>query len=47
VCNVAPFNVRWTIERPGSFTFYAIAYDAAGNKIKSDEVKVKVNPKQE
>ncbi len=47
VRNVAPFNVRWTIARPGNFTFYAVAYDAAGNKIKSDQVKVRVNPKEE
>jgi membrane peptidoglycan carboxypeptidase len=47
VRRVAPFNVRWTIVAPGNFTFYVVAYDAAGNKIKSDEVKVKVERKEE
>ncbi len=46
VRNVAPFNVRWTIPGPGRFTFYVIAYDAAGNHIKSDKVTITVNARQ-
>lgn len=42
VRRVAPFNVRWTIPSPGRFTFYVIAYDAAGNLVKSDRVTVDV-----
>jgi hypothetical protein len=42
VRNVAPFNVRWTIPRPGRYTFYVIAYDAAGNQVESDRVTVSV-----
>jgi hypothetical protein len=45
VRNVAPFNVRWNIPSPGRFTFYVIAYDAAGNQVESDKVAVRVNPK--
>jgi membrane peptidoglycan carboxypeptidase len=44
---IAPFNVRWTIPSPGRFTFYVVAYDAAGNHIKSDKVNVTVNKKTE
>ena len=47
VRRVAPFNVRWTIVSPGNFAFYVVAYDAAGNKIKSDEIKVRVERKEE
>ena len=42
VRKVAPFNVRWTIPNPGRFTFYVIAYDAAGNQVESDKVSVSV-----
>ncbi len=42
VRKVAPFNVRWTIPSPGRFTFYVIAYDAAGNQVESDKVSVSV-----
>jgi hypothetical protein len=44
---VAPFNVRWTISSPGRFTFYVVAYDAAGNHIRSDKVNVTVDRKTE
>ena len=47
VRNVAPFNVRWTIPGPGRFTFHAIAYDAAGNKVKSESVTITVERKEE
>jgi hypothetical protein len=42
VRGVAPFNARWTIPRPGRYTFYVIAYDAAGNQVTSDRVTVNV-----
>jgi hypothetical protein len=45
VRNVAPFNVRWTIPSPGRFTFYVVAYDAAGNQVTSDRVRVQVKGK--
>jgi membrane peptidoglycan carboxypeptidase len=44
---VAPFNVRWTIPSAGRFTFYVVAYDAAGNLVKSDKVRVIVNSRSE
>ena len=47
VRNVAPFNVRWTIIGPGKYTFYVIAYDAAGNRVESDKVTITVEKKQE
>jgi hypothetical protein len=47
VRNVAPFNVRWTIPRPGRYTFYAIAYDAAGNQVESDRVTINVSGRNE
>ena len=46
VRNVAPFNARWTITAPGRFTFYVIAYDAAGNEVKSDAVTINVTGRQ-
>jgi membrane peptidoglycan carboxypeptidase len=47
VRNVAPFNVRWTIPRPGRFTFYVVAYDAAGNRVESDRVAITVEGRNE
>ncbi len=47
VRRVAPFNVRWTVASPGRFTFYVIAYDAAGNQVKSDSVAVTVSRKEQ
>jgi membrane peptidoglycan carboxypeptidase len=47
VRRVAPFNVRWTIPRPGRYTFYVIAYDAAGNQVESDKVSVTVRGRSE
>jgi hypothetical protein len=44
---VAPFNVRWTIPTSGRFTFYVVAYDAAGNQVTSDKVNVIVNKKDQ
>jgi hypothetical protein len=46
VRRVAPFNARWTIARPGRYAFYVVAYDAAGNKVKSDTVTVNVIAKE-
>jgi hypothetical protein len=46
VRNVAPFNARWNIARPGRYSFYVVAYDVAGNRIKSDTVNVQVKSKQ-
>jgi membrane peptidoglycan carboxypeptidase len=49
VRQVAPFNLNWTLNsstRVGHHTFYVIAYDAAGNKAKSNLVTVQVVPRQ-
>jgi hypothetical protein len=46
VRKVAPFNARWTIPGSGQYTFYAIAFDAAGNKVRSDRVTVVVRGRQ-
>jgi hypothetical protein len=46
VRRVAPFNARWTIARPGSYAFYVVAYDAAGNKVESDKVNVNIRAKE-
>ncbi|MCZ7545915.1 MAG: Ig-like domain-containing protein [Anaerolineae bacterium] len=39
---VPPFNARWTITSPGEHTFWAVAYDAAGNARESNRVTVTV-----
>jgi membrane peptidoglycan carboxypeptidase len=42
VRDVAPFNVNWTLSGigPGKYTFYVIAFDAAGNQTKSNRVTI-------
>jgi len=40
--NVAPFNVNWTLTGAGEYSFYVIAYDAAGNKTQTEPVKIRV-----
>ena len=41
--NSAPFNVKFTIGgNRGSFDFYVMAYDGAGNKIQSEPVRVAI-----
>ncbi len=47
VRTVAPFNVRWTIPRPGRYAFRVVAYDAAGNRVESDGVTVTVEGRNE
>jgi hypothetical protein len=42
VRTVAPFTTRWTLQETGSFEFYAVAYDAAGNRTESARVSVTV-----
>ncbi|MBN1680509.1 MAG: transglycosylase domain-containing protein [Anaerolineae bacterium] len=39
-----PFSARWEITTPGDYTFWAIAYDAAGNSAESERVTVIVSP---
>lgn len=43
---VAPFNARWTIPSSGRFTFYVVAYDAAGNKVESERVTITIQARQ-
>jgi len=47
VRTIAPFNVNWMIKESGAHTFYIIAVDAAGNTTKSNQVTIKVVPRQE
>jgi len=42
VRTVAPFTTRWTLQETGSFEFYAVAYDAAGNRTESARVSVTI-----
>jgi penicillin-binding protein 1C len=42
VRTVAPFTTRWTLQKAGSFEFYAVVYDAAGNRTESARVNVTV-----
>jgi membrane peptidoglycan carboxypeptidase len=46
VRKVAPFNVRWTIPGGGRYTFYVVAYDAAGNQVQSDRVSIQIRGRQ-
>jgi len=39
---VAPFTARWTIQAAGGFAFYAVAYDAAGNRTQTAQVNVSI-----
>lgn len=43
--NIAPFNVNWTLGGPGEYSFYVVAYDAAGNKTQTEPVKIRVVPR--
>ncbi len=38
-----PYTARWDITGPGTYTFWAVAYDAAGNSAESEHVPVNVN----
>ena len=38
-----PYTARWEITGPGTYTFWAVAYDAAGNSAESEHVLVTVN----
>ena len=42
VRTVAPFTARWTLQEAGDFEFYAVAYDAAGNRTESARVSVRI-----
>jgi membrane carboxypeptidase/penicillin-binding protein len=45
---VPPYDAKWKIDdgkKIGNHTFYARAYDKAGNVIESNEIKVKVKPR--
>ena len=38
-----PYTARWDIIGPGTYTFWVVAYDAAGNSAESEHVPVTVN----
>ena len=37
-----PYTARWTLSEPGDYEFWAVAYDAAGNRAESSRVTVRV-----
>lgn len=47
VRTIAPFNVNWILEAPGTYRFHVVVYDAAGNKTETNEVKIYVIPRRE
>ena len=38
-----PHTARWDIEEPGQHTFWALAYDAAGNSTESERITITVS----
>ncbi|MDY0018625.1 MAG: hypothetical protein RBT47_01345, partial [Anaerolineae bacterium] len=40
VRSVAPFNVNWTLQGPGSYSFYVKVFDAAGNEVRTEPVEI-------
>ncbi|MGC9399813.1 MAG: penicillin-binding protein [Anaerolineae bacterium] len=47
VKSVAPYNINWTLEGVGEYSFYVKVYDAAGNETKTEPVTVRVKPRTE
>jgi hypothetical protein len=47
VRTVAPFNVKWTMGPPGTYSFRVVVYDAAGNRAEDGPVTIYVVPKPE
>ena len=47
VRTIAPFNVNWTLEPPGTYTFRVVVYDGAGNRAETDPVSIRVVPREE
>ncbi len=47
VRNIAPFNINWTLQGPGTYSFRVIVYDAAGNQAEAGPVQIKVVPRRE
>ena len=45
VKSVAPYNINWTLEGVGQYTFYVKVYDAAGNETQTEPVTVQVEPR--
>jgi membrane carboxypeptidase/penicillin-binding protein PbpC len=39
-----PYTARWEITETGAQTFWAVAYDAAGNRVESERITVEVGP---
>jgi membrane peptidoglycan carboxypeptidase len=42
VRTLAPFNVNWTLRGPADLRFHVIAYDAAGNRTRSEAVRTQI-----
>jgi hypothetical protein len=38
----APFNINWTLENVGEYSFYVKVYDGAGNMTQTDPVNVRI-----
>ena len=38
----APYTFQWDISQGGQQTFYAVAYDSAGNTVQSDAIRVNI-----
>jgi hypothetical protein len=47
VRTVAPFNVNWTLEPPGTYAFHIVVYDGAGNRAETEPVSIRVVPREE
>lgn len=47
VRTVAPYNVNWIITATGEQTFWAVVYDATGNRAESEKVTIKVEEEEE
>jgi membrane carboxypeptidase/penicillin-binding protein len=47
VKSVAPYNINWTLEGVGKYSFYVKVYDAAGNEAQTEPVTVRVEPRSE
>jgi hypothetical protein len=47
VRTVAPFNVNWTLQGPGTYRFHVVVYDGAGNKAETEPVSITIVPHED
>jgi len=45
VRTMAPFNINWKLETPGTYRFRVVVYDAAGNRTETEPVTIRVVPR--